>query len=223
MSIIDSTQNVFSTAGLATQSDAVQVPEEDQQADFLLLMTEQIKHQNPLKPLEGQDFLAQLAQFSTVDELAKLNASFDGLKDSVVSDQSLQAASLIGKDALVSGDTGYVGLESSLKGAVDMPAGGNLVINFYDDIGQLMRQLNMGTQSSGSVPFSWDGTADNGEWAGTGNYRIEALIDTDQGFESVPTLVEAQVESVSVGNTGSLQLNLAGIGPVAYSSVKAIK
>jgi flagellar basal-body rod modification protein FlgD len=216
--------SVYSSIGLRTSADPVQQESKSQQADFLLLMTEQIKHQNPLNPMEGADFLAQLAQFSTVEQLAQLNKKFDQLAGSMVSDQSLQAASLIGKNAVVTTDSGYLGLDQPLQGLLNLPLpAGDLQVNFYDQVGQLVHQLDLGARNAGDVAFSWDGTMNNGEWAGQGNYRIEALANMGSGVEALNPLVSARVDSVSLGDGGNLVLNLAGVGSVPYGAVQAIR
>ncbi len=222
---INASQDIFSSIGVRTAADAPVQKESSKQADFLLLMTEQIKHQNPLNPMEGADFLAQLAQFSTVEQLANLNASFDQLSDNLLSDQSLQAASLIGKDAQVVSSTGYLGTEGALKGSVELPLpAGALQVNIYDQVGQLVRQLELGAHPAGEANFAWDGMKDNGEWAGSGTYRMEALADTGQGSQALDILLNARVNGVTLGSQGGgLTLDLAGIGPVSYGDIRAFR
>ena len=70
------------------------------QEDFLHLMLTQLKNQDPFKPMESGEFLGQLAQFGTVQGLAGLQTSFDSLSSSLVSNQALQASSLVGRSAL---------------------------------------------------------------------------------------------------------------------------
>ena len=69
------------------------------QTDFLNLMMTELKNQDPTKPMDSSSFLGQLAQFGTVSGLANLQTSFDSLKTSLVSNQALQAASLVGRAA----------------------------------------------------------------------------------------------------------------------------
>jgi len=221
-SITDPT--AFSAIGVRTSADPVQQESKSQQADFLLLMTEQIKHQNPLNPLEGADFLAQLAQFSTVEQLAKLNDRFDQLASDMVSDQSLQAASLIGKQALVVSNSGFLGVDSPLEGRLNLPLpAGEVTVRFYNEVGQQVRELDLGARPAGDVSWTWDGTTDAGDWAGQGNYRIEALARMGNGTEGLDSLVSAPVDSVSLGEGGNLVLNLVGVGSVPYSAVQAIR
>src|SRR5699024_3114867 len=75
------------------------------QADFLRLMTEQLKNQDPLKPLDNNQFLGQLAQFSTVQGIDDMQSAMGSMASVMESDQTLRAASLVGREALVAADT----------------------------------------------------------------------------------------------------------------------
>ncbi len=225
MSEIKATQDIFSAAGVRTAADEQVQKESTQQADFLLLMTEQIKHQNPLNPLEGKDFLAQLAQFSTVEELTKLNKGFEDLSSSVVSDQSLQAAALIGKSASVVTDSGVLSGDRPIAGSVDLPLpAGDLTVNYYDQVGQLVHSQALGPRPSGRVDFGWDGIDAGGNRLAEGIYRIEALANLGQGTEALSTQMDARIESVSLGASGGgIKVNLEGVGQVALSDIRLLK
>jgi flagellar basal-body rod modification protein FlgD len=224
MSAVTASQEYLSSIGIRTEPEVVAESNASQKADFLLLMTEQIKHQNPLNPMEGADFLGQLAQFSMVEGIEQLNASFASLSDELVADQSLQAASMIGKHALVASQYGHLGSETPISGVIDVPQPGQVTLNFYDEVGQLVRQLDLGTHNAGPLEFSWDGMRDNGQWAGTGTYRIEAVAETGEGPQALPTLVESRVESVNLWDSGGgLTLNLEGLGTTYYNDIYALK
>ena len=75
------------------------------QEDFLHLMLTQLKNQDPFKPMESGEFLGQIAQFGTVQGLAGLQTSFDSLSSSLVSNQALQASTVVGRSALVQTST----------------------------------------------------------------------------------------------------------------------
>ena len=83
-----------------TQPKAEKKKELGQEA-FLNLMITQLKNQDPFKPLDSGEFLGQLAQFGTVSGLQDLQTKFDSLSSALVSNQALQAASLVGHTALV--------------------------------------------------------------------------------------------------------------------------
>ena len=86
------------------------------QEEFLRLMITQLENQDPFKPLESGEFLGQLAQFGTVSGLAELQTSFEGLASSLVSNQALQAAGLIGQSVLAEGGTGHYEAGQPLRG-----------------------------------------------------------------------------------------------------------
>src|SRR5262245_56224644 len=97
------------------------------QEDFLHLMITQLKNQDPFKPMESGEFLGQLAQFGTVQGLAGLQTSFDSLSTSLVSNQALQALTLVGRSALATSSTLAVVAGQSVSGAVDLPASTSIV------------------------------------------------------------------------------------------------
>lgn len=218
--------DLYTSLGLRTEADTAATTTTDpraQKMDFLTLMTEQIKHQNPLNPLDGQDFLAQLAQFSVVDELTQLNTAFGNLATNLVSDQSLQAAALIGRQARVANDSGVLRADQALSGAALLTqAAGSVQVNFYDQTGQLVRGLDLGAQAPGEIPFSWDGTKDNGEWAGPGSYWVEVVAQTAEGGTSVSTLIDTQIEGISLGGSGGLTVDLAGMGSVPFTDLHSL-
>jgi flagellar basal-body rod modification protein FlgD len=193
---------------------------------FLKLMITQLKNQDPFKPLESGEFLSQLAQFSTVSGVQDLQASFKDMATALVSNQALQASSLLGRSVLVSRTSGLLSAGGTLSGAVDVPASASsVVVNVTDQNGQLVRQLNLGTQAKGLASYAWDGKLADGSTAAPGIYNVSAQLmvnGTSQGSASV--LVNARVESVTIGaDQSGLTLSLEGLGDIAFSDVRQIK
>ncbi len=195
------------------------------QEEFLKLMTAQLQNQNPTKPMDNAEFLSQIAQFSTVSGIQDLQTAFSRLADSLGSDQALQGASMVGRGVLAPGSYGNILTPNTgLSGAVDLAAStSNLTLSIYDAAGQLVRRLDLGQQASGLVSFGWDGTMDGGEAAAPGRYRIQATAVMDGRQQGADTLVDARVESVTLGNNGQgLSLNLFGGDTIALSAVRQI-
>lgn len=193
------------------------------QADFLKLMTTQLQNQDPMKPMENGDFLAQIAQFSTVQGIGDLNDNFASLSASLVSNQALQAANLVGHKVLA--PTGVAALKSggSISGTVEVPsASGDVVVSVRDQSGQVVRRLELGSQAAGSADFKWDGLGDDGKYAAPGTYFLSAEASVDGKFQSVDTLLASDVRSVTLSNSGGLLLDLDGIGAVDFSEVRQI-
>src|SRR5712672_2563891 len=134
--------------------------------NFLTLMLAQLKNQDPTSPVDSNQFLNQLASLSTVQGITQLNTSFGSLSTSLVSSQALQASSLLGHQALVSSTTANLTANGSVSGAVDVPqTTSQAVVNISDSSGALVRQINLGAQSTGLANFSWDGKQQDGSQA----------------------------------------------------------
>ncbi|NLC59989.1 MAG: flagellar hook assembly protein FlgD [Gammaproteobacteria bacterium] len=188
------------------------------QADFLRLMTEQLKHQDPLDPMENSAFLGQLAQFSTVQGIQDLNGTVNGFSSLMQSDQLLRGTALIGRDVLVPSDTVALGEEGGAGGIVAAPGPGTVVFQVSDANGQLVREIHAATDSAGEVALDWDGLHASGERLPPGGYTVTARHTGPDGEQTdLSTYVRSQVKSVSVGGEG-LYLDLDGIGtaPISY-------
>lgn len=195
------------------------------QADFLQLMVTQLKNQDPFKPMENGDFIAQMAQFSAVSGLDKLQKSFDTLANSLQSNQALQASTLVGRSVLVPSSQAVLSTEDNVKGVVDLQQSTpNLSLSIMDGNGELVKTIQLGGHSSGEVPFVWDGTNNAGDRMPAGNYRIVAEAQGSDSRFNVGTFVNAAVESVTIGNGGQqLMLNLKDMGSVNFSQVREIQ
>ncbi len=191
------------------------------QDDFLRLMIAQMKNQDPTKPLEGQEYLGQLAQFSTLNSIQELQKSFEDLAAFLRSAHTTQATSLVGKQVLVDSDRGYYAPGQPVQGQVLVPGNvNNLTVRVYGASGQLVDTLNMGPQATGQVGFSWGGAGATGE----GVYRITAEASIDGQARQLGTLIWNPVQSVAVGQSGQTSnLRIAGLGNVDMNTVREIR
>ena len=182
------------------------------QADFLTLMISQFRNQDPFEPMDNGQFLGQLAQFSTVNGISSLNNSFEGLSGSVQDNQVLQAAGLVGHKVLAVTDIGQLTDEGSIKGGIELESSaGNVQIDVTNRSGELVQRLNLGQQPPGLVRFEWDGVDASGERADSGVYQVTARVIRGTEIESSPTVIEAEIQSVTLGQFGGgMSLNLVG-------------
>lgn len=190
------------------------------QADFLRLMMEQLKNQDPLKPLDSNQFLGQLAQFSTVQGIQGLQQAFNGFASAQIDDQALQAAGLIGRHALVSSNSFQLGAEP-VSGALYTPSNGTVSLEITNAGGEVVRRMTVEADRPGELPFEWDGVTDDGQQAPPGIYRINARVGQGNSAVAVETQINTRIDSVSFGPSG-LILNLAGGGSIPFSAVRRI-
>ncbi len=217
--------SALSGLALGEQQTKKKAQDELGQSEFLELMIAQLNNQDPMKPMENGDFIAQMAQFSTVTGLTELQESFDDLAVSLQSNQALQASSLVGRTVLVPSGVGILPEDGTLSGVVDLDSSSsNLTITIQDASGQVIRRLELGPQQTGNVYFNWDGITDNGTQAEAGRYFVSAETRTESGTEALETLMSSKVDSVTLGQGGqAITLNLADGNAVDLSSIRSIQ
>ncbi|PWI35128.1 flagellar hook assembly protein FlgD [Vibrio albus] len=192
------------------------------QEDFLSLLTKQLAQQDPFKPVSNDQMIAQMASFATVDGINKMNGQFESLNSSMTSNQALQASSLVGRDVLVPGAAGVKQDNAGMAAMVKLPqAVDNLFVRVEDQLGQLVRTIDMGATPSGENRIEWDGKDENGNPLPAGKYNVKAsgLLDGKNTEFDVSTY--ANVNSVLLGKgDGNVLLNLAGFdSPVRLAEV----
>ena len=191
--------------------------------DFLTLMITQLQNQDPTNPQDSSEFVAQLAQFSSVSGIQEMNSSISSLLDEMRSSQALNATSLVGHDVLVEADSAPVTSGETVSGAVETPDGAssiNLVIT--DSSGQVVRQMTVSVEDDLST-FTWDGLDDSGEAVDSGTYYFNAIANVYGDSESATTLLNANVSSVTIDPTdNTLTLNTSTQGSVSLSDVRQV-
>ncbi len=127
--------------------------------EFLQLLVAQLNNQDPLAPQENGEFIAQLAQFSTVEGIEKMNSSMDAMVNGFQSSQALQASSLVGRSVVVEMDKTMVDTQSGLTGQLALPnASGAVTVKVYDEAGSVVSTIDLGSLERGLHDFAWDGT-----------------------------------------------------------------
>lgn len=192
--------------------------------EFLNLLVAQLNNQNPLEPQGNGEFIAQLAQFSTVEGIGELNSSVGSLLSNYHSSQALQASSLVGRKVIVPTDRAVVDTSETFKASLVLPeTSSNVYVNVYDANGSAVTRINLGQQGAGSVSFMWDGKDAQGNVAPPGTYTFQAQATYEDGARGLYTMLPANVDSVTLGQGGGeLMLNLAGLGSVGLSKVQVI-
>ena len=191
--------------------------------DFLALMTAQLKNQDPMKPLDSTEFVAQLAQFGTVSGVQNMQASLTSLNDSMRSAQALQGTSLVGHDVLAPASTVAVAAGGTVRGAIDVPPGTSSVqVVIKDASGQVVRNIGL-SAASGSTDFAWNGLDDRGATVPTGTYQFSAVANVGGTNQALEVLLSGKVSSVSIDAAGTgLTLNTPALGPLSLANVRRV-
>ncbi len=188
------------------------------QADFLSLLVQQMRNQDPTKPMDSSQMVSQLAQISQVSATQSLQSSFDSLSQSLQGNQILQASSMVGRSVTVPSTAGQL-QDSGLAGAVNAPdGGGTVLVQIINADGNVVRTLNLGKPSAGLVGFQWDGKDDGGTALPTGTYGLKAQA----GNTAVATYVSGKVNGVGMTGSDGAYLDVDGFGGVLLSQVAQI-
>lgn len=224
MAEIDNT-SIYTQLGLnKTESTTTQKNDELGQSDFLELMTAQLQFQDPLNPMENGDFLAQMAQFGTVSGITDLNTAFSDMTTALQSSQALQASTMVGRDVLVPGTEATLQETGDVSMAVDLDESATqVIISVTDEQGQLVHRIDLGDQQAGFLDITWNGTGSDGERLAAGQYTFTAEIHQGDTVTTGEMLVQAKVESVTLGQSGDdLTLTVSGIGDIGMSDIRKI-
>lgn len=213
--------STFDNLGLSLQQGSSATKNQLGQEEFLKLMTTQLQNQDPTKPMDNAQFLSQVAQFSTVSGIQQMQTSFADLAASMQSNQTLQAAQLVGRAVLVPGEQGVLPAEGNLYAAADLPASGTLQVEVLDDSGAVIRRLDLGTQPAGLSQFAWDGKDESGNRLESGTYKLRAQLVQGGSTQSLDTFAVDAVGSVSLGADG-ITLNLASLGATKLADVREV-
>ena len=126
------------------------------QSDFLKLMTTQLQNQDPFAPVDNADFIAQMAQFSTVTGITSMDETMKSVGEQISEMRIASATQMMGHSILVPGKLARPDKEGIISGVVDLPdMASNLNIIFESNDGTVLHQENLGLQKSGLVGFEW--------------------------------------------------------------------
>lgn len=153
--------------------------------EFVKLLMAQISHQDPLSPSDSSAFVAQLAQFASVEQMQTANSRLEGLLVAQAANNQTTTASLVGKDVYFKTDavTLAEGKPTDITATLAKDAG-NVTANVVDSTGKVVRTIELGARNGGALEFAWDGKDDGGTALPGGAYKVR-INATDPNGKSV--------------------------------------
>jgi len=189
------------------------------QEDFFSLLSQQLAYQDPFKPVDNSEMIAQMASFTTAEGITKMGSEFGGMSDILTSSQALEASSLVGKKVLTPGNQAYLPESGNTSASIDTPAGAsNVMVNIQDQNGSVVRTISLGDIAPGNQRVAWDGLNGDGERVKAGTYTMQATGMVGGQGQELKTESYAHIESISLGGgqTG-VSLNLQGLDGIKLS------
>mgnify|MGYP003343091163 CR=1 FL=1 len=212
--------------GLSPSSDAAHGSSKLGKDEFMKLLMAQMSNQDPLQPQDGQAFVAQLAQFSNLEQLQSANQSLQSLLLLQAGMSQTSDAALVGKQVLyttssLSVDQGHpADMQATLDGSATQ-----VTAVITDSSGKTVRTLNLGSQSQGQVHLGWDGRDDQGRQVSDGAYTVKFVAVDGAGHGvNVTQAARGLVDAVSFKNgyaellIGSERVKLADVQEIGQPS-----
>jgi flagellar basal-body rod modification protein FlgD len=170
---------------------------------FLKLLTTQLQHQNPLSPLDTNQFTQQLVQFAGVEQQLKSNSELQTLVSLEQSGSATQALGFVGHRAVVDGSSAKL-TKSQASWGFTAPKEGTATVDIASSTGQVAYHGSFHT-SSGQQLFKWDGIGNDGVQWPDGSYQMTVTLDSGTGKpEALSTQVSGIVDSIDLSQTPPL-------------------
>lgn len=172
-----SVSEVYSQASSPTTQDNSVMGKDD----FLTLLVAQLQHQDPLNPSESTEFTAQLAQFSSLEQLQNIDATLNGFEVYQSTLNNIQSSGFIGKTVTASGSTFGVNGGKPDPIRFDLANDADSVyIQVYDKYGGFVTDIQAGARQAGEQQVAWDGRDSNGTDVADGSYDFTVMaMDAD--------------------------------------------
>jgi flagellar basal-body rod modification protein FlgD len=219
-----SLNNILNKLGVKTQDEAANSGKKTSlgQEDFLKLMTTQLQNQDPFAPMDNGDFIAQMAQFSTVTGITEINNNLTSLGSKLEPNRVATAAQFLGHSVLVPGQIASPDDRGEIHGVVDLAVSSNDVgLTFTNSSGEIIHTMNLGPQEKGLVGFSWTDIPDEIKKNKT-KLSIQAYSGNAQGSDGLSTAVYNKVIAASAPkNSEDVILETKDYGEISAS--EAIK
>jgi flagellar basal-body rod modification protein FlgD len=190
--------------------------------DFLKLLIAQLQNQDPLKPLDNQEFAAQLATFNSLDQLIGINQKLDGLEGQQRQVGQLGAAALIGKEIVADGN--QVALDAGQPATIGYSLNSSatrVAITISDAAGKIVRTLDLGSRAAGDQSVVWDGRDSTGKTLPAGVYSVQVNA-FDVAGNKIGASGQTRGVVTGVGLSGSDVVLEIGALKIPLSAVKGV-
>lgn len=187
---------------------------------FLQLLVTQLQYQDPLDPMDDKEFVAELAQFSSLEQLTEINSGIEGLSSLNQEQQMIGAVNFIGKTIEANGTA--VSVEDGKATAVTFTLpedAATCLVNVLDSTGQIVRTVDLGATTAGQVEFKWDGKDYDGKAVDDGQYQVAVTAtNADSEVMKVSSTMTGKVEGLQQVS-GSYYLDIGGGRYVAFTDI----
>ena len=194
--------DVSKAADPMSKADAPQGSNKLGKDEFLKLMMAQLSQQDPTAPSDSNAFVAQLAQFTSLEQMQNMNSSLESLLVGQTSANNTNALNLVGKDIVYKTDQINLGDGSQATAGAKLSAdAASVTAVITDSNGKIVRTLKLGGHAAGDVEIDWDGKDESGSTCKPGKYTVAiTAADAKGNSVSLDQRATGQVTGVSFEN-----------------------
>jgi flagellar basal-body rod modification protein FlgD len=192
--------------------------------DFLTLLVVQMQNQDPLNPMDDKEFTAELAQFSSLEQLTQINEGVAALGETTVHQEMVNAASYIGKTIRAVGDNLSIHEDGTVSTMYYKLAdkAEKVYMNIFDENGNIVSTVELGAQAAGDHEFQWDGKDWKGRDLPEGVYYLAMAAEGEDGSAILTQTEVAGVVTAVQYSGGVTYLRLSDGRTVAFQYVKEV-
>ncbi|MHC1713926.1 MAG: flagellar hook assembly protein FlgD [Solidesulfovibrio sp.] len=207
-----SSSSTTSTSTSATSSLGVDA--------FLQLLVTQLQYQDPLDPMDDKEFVAELATFSSLEQLTEINTGIDNLATIGEEQQLIGAVNFIGKTIEATGTAVNLASGAATSVTLTLPEDAETcLINVLDSSGEIVRTVDLGATAAGDITFTWDGLDYDGNTMDDGAYQVSVTAtDADGTVMTVTSTMSGTVTGITQED-GTYYLDIGGDRYVAFTDI----
>lgn len=191
--------------------------------DFLQLLVAQLQHQDPLNPSDPTEFTAQLAQFSSLEQLFNVNETLEKVNTSNAELERLTSLSMLGREIVSEASNfrlekdGTVKLGYQLENSV-----ASVQVHIQDSLNRTVATINANQTNPGEHWLAWNGSDANGQVAPPGDYKlVVSALDGKENPMDVLPLVSGVVTGIEIAKQGNRLTTTCG--DYSLNSIKSVK
>ncbi len=187
--------------------------------DFVKMFLAQLKNQDPLNPMDNKDMSAQLAQFSSLEQLFNVNTNLSALTDIQNQNTELLSLNYIGKEIVAEGNQVWLATGKSCRGSFTLENQADCQLTIVDQDNKSVKKVDLKSLTAGEHSFSWDGKNDAGELMPPGAYTFEVAALNAKGEQQ-------KVSTRTIGQVTKVQFNenkpFLYVGNIAFTLAQVI-
>ena len=191
---------------------------------FLQLLVTQLQYQDPLNPTDDKEFVAELAQFSSLEQLTEINTGIGNLATLGEEQQLIGAVNFMGKTIEATGTAVSLASGKATPVTFTLPKDASTcLVNVLDTSGNIVRTVDLGESSAGDVDFTWDGKDYDGNTMDDGQYQVAVTAtDADGTTMTVTSTMSGTVTGIKQ-ESGTYYLDIGNDRYVALTAITNVE